>query len=334
MSVRAITLGAALLLGAVPAASQERGTLEFGVFGSVGSFNEAVTLNRGYGGGGRFGTYLDEKVAVEFEMGEMLATRTLGRSSVNVGLLSSRLVWTPMVAGPLSILLGAGAGIGTETNFLHTYGVNALFGAKYALSSTVAIRADVSADWMANYNWSPYQSLRIGLTFYRHPSPYTQVVEIPGAPGETRYRVDTLTRARVDTVIRLVAGAPRPYDPNDQLILRVQFATDSTALLPKSLPVLDTIAMAIIATPNSKWEVRGHTDSVGTIANNEILAQGRAQSVVDYLVSRGVNRGIMTATGFGKRWPIFSNDTEYGRAQNRRVQLLRTPPPPTGPPVK
>lgn len=145
-----------------------------------------------------------------------------------------------------------------------------------------------------------------------------------------RTRYDTVRATRVDTVrVRVIVPEPSP----DQLVLRVQFRTNVSELLPISRPVLDTIAFAIIATPNSRWEVQGHTDSIGSAELNRNLAQARAQTVVDYLVSRGVDRSIMTAVGFGPDRPVFSNSTVYGRAQNRRVQLRRVPPPPTGQPV-
>jgi outer membrane protein OmpA-like peptidoglycan-associated protein len=134
--------------------------------------------------------------------------------------------------------------------------------------------------------------------------------------------VDTALVTRVDT-LRGIVYVTEPSA--DQLILRVQFETDSTIILPLSRPVLDTVAMAIIATPNSLWEVQGHTDNVGTREHNQILSQGRAQAVVDYLVSRGVDRSIMEARGFGENRPVVSNATAEGRAQNRRVQLRRRP---------
>ena len=115
----------------------------------------------------------------------------------------------------------------------------------------------------------------------------------------------------------------------DQVILRVQFRTDSATLLAISGPVLDTVAAAIRETPGSRWQVEGHTDNTGSAAENKALALARAQSVVDYLVSKGVDRSILTAQGFGPDRPVFSNSTDAGRAQNRRVQLRRIPPPPT-----
>lgn len=153
---------------------------------------------------------------------------------------------------------------------------------------------------------------------------------------ETRLRVDTVTRIRRDTVTRTVRETvvARQDEDTEQLVLRVQFETNRTTLLPRSLPVLDSIALAINATPDSRWEVEGHTDSIGSDADNRVLGQGRAQAVVDYLVSRGVNRGIMTAVSFGSDRAVFSNSTVYGRAQNRRVQLRRIPAPPVGPPVR
>jgi outer membrane protein OmpA-like peptidoglycan-associated protein len=151
---------------------------------------------------------------------------------------------------------------------------------------------------------------------------------------DTIVRRDTVMRVRADTVRLVHVDTVRMLEPQpDQLVLRVQFETDKTALLPKSRPVLDTIALAILATPGSHWEVQGHTDSVGTREHNRILGQGRAQTVVDYLARRGVDRGILNAVGFGYDRPVFSNSTVYGRAQNRRVQLRRIPPPPTGQPV-
>ena len=113
MSLRIFTIGVAALVCAVPAAAQQRGTVEFGAFGSLGSFDSELTLKRGYGGGGRIGAYLTPRVSLEFENGEMRATRTLGLKDVNVGILTGRLVVVPIKAGALSILLGAGAGAST-----------------------------------------------------------------------------------------------------------------------------------------------------------------------------------------------------------------------------
>src|SRR3954464_1630989 len=153
MLQRLLAVGVAALVWAVPAVAQQRGTVELGGFGSVASFDKSLTLNTAYGGGGRIGIFLDPRWSVEFEKGEMRATRTLGLRDVNVGVLSSRLTAVPIRRGRLSILVGAGAGIGTETNFLHSYGLNGLVGAKLGLNDYAALRVDGVMDWLANNSW-------------------------------------------------------------------------------------------------------------------------------------------------------------------------------------
>jgi hypothetical protein len=115
---------------------------------------------------------------VEFEKAEMRASRPAGLADVNVGILSSRLVVSPMKAGPLSLLVGAGAGISTETNFLHSYGVDGLVGAKLAVTDNVALRVDGVWDWLANQDWKSYRSLRVGLSVSRHPFGRTRTVTV------------------------------------------------------------------------------------------------------------------------------------------------------------
>ena len=337
---RAIMVGVAVLVAAAPATAQQRGTMEFGAFASAASFDNKLSLTSGYGLGGRLGMFFSPRLSVEFEDAEMRGNRPSGLATVNVGILSGRLVLVPLKAGALSILLGGGAGVSTETNFLHSYGVDALLGAKLAFSDNAAIRLDGVWDWLANQDWQSYKSIRLGLSFYRHSNQEVREVMVDrmvdrpvvSAPIE-HFRTDTVVQTRVDTVQQTVTVVA-PVEQADQLVLRVQFETNLTSLLPKSRPVLDTIAMAIIATPNSHWDVQGHTDSIGSAQANKVLAQGRAQTVVDYLVSKGVSRSILMATGVGPDRPVFSNSTEYGRAQNRRVQLRRIPAPPTGPAIK
>src|ERR1700712_4622628 len=102
MLFRVMTVGAAALVLALPAAAQERGTMEFGAFGSAATFDNALSLKTGYGGGGRIGMFLDRHWAIEFEDAEMRASRPNGLKNVNVGILSSRLVLTPFTEGALT----------------------------------------------------------------------------------------------------------------------------------------------------------------------------------------------------------------------------------------
>ena len=170
MSARVFIGGVAALVIAVSAGAQERGTIEFGGFTSVAKFDQALSLNTAYGIGGRVGAYLVPRWSMEFEMAEMRASRPNGLKNVNVGILSGRLVGVPFQAGALSVLVGAGAGVSTETNFMHSYGVDALTGIKLALNPNTAFRIDGVWDWLANEKWKQYCSVRMGLSVYRTPN--------------------------------------------------------------------------------------------------------------------------------------------------------------------
>jgi len=105
----------------------------------------------------------------------------------------------------------------------------------------------------------------------------------------------------------------------------VTFAFDSSNLQPQFYPTLNNVADTLNEYNQTVIEVAGHTDSVGDMAYNQRLSVERAQSVANYLGSRGVMQQRMIVTGAGETRPIASNDTEAGRAQNRRVEITIVP---------
>jgi outer membrane protein OmpA-like peptidoglycan-associated protein len=105
----------------------------------------------------------------------------------------------------------------------------------------------------------------------------------------------------------------------------ITFAFDSSNLQPQFYPVLDNVAETLNNYNQTVIEVAGHTDSVGDAAYNQNLSVQRAQSVANYLSGRGVMQQRMIVTGAGETRPIASNDTEAGRAQNRRVEITIVP---------
>ncbi|MBN1625166.1 MAG: OmpA family protein, partial [Deltaproteobacteria bacterium] len=66
---------------------------------------------------------------------------------------------------------------------------------------------------------------------------------------------------------------------------------------------------------------QGHTDNKGSAAYNKTLSQKRANTVKDYIISKGIGKDRLSAVGYGLERPAASNDTEEGRAENRRVEL-------------
>ena len=197
MSIKAFTVGVAALVWAVPAAAQDRGTMEFGGFATAAAFQNSIGLKTGYGGGIRFGMFLDPSWSIEFEQAELRATRPNGLKDVNVGILSSRLVWTPFKSGGLSLLVGLGAGVSTETSFLHTYGVDALVGAKFALSENAAFRLDGVYDYLEQQDGKKYASVRAGLSLYRRPAKEIRTVTVvtPAPPPMMMVHEDSVSAA-------------------------------------------------------------------------------------------------------------------------------------------
>ena len=106
------------------------------------------------------------------------------------------------------------------------------------------------------------------------------------------------------------------------IVLRgVNFETDSNLLTPDSTGILDRVSDTLLAHPEIKLEVGGHTDSDGDDAYNKALSQRRAQTVVMFLTAKGINPENLSAVGYGEEQPIAGNDTAAGKALNRRVEL-------------
>lgn len=105
----------------------------------------------------------------------------------------------------------------------------------------------------------------------------------------------------------------------------VLFATDSATLRPDLTRDIKAVAENLIRYPNSRIEVAGHTDNTGSAAYNQDLSQRRAVAVADVLRGSGVPNARITAYGRGEDAPIASNQTEGGRSQNRRVEIIIRP---------
>src|SRR5438552_3908640 len=97
-----------------------------------------------------------------------------------------------------------------------------------------------------------------------------------------------------------------------------------SALQHDSYTILDIVAASLVANPDIKIEIAGHTDNTGSAATNTRLSQARAEAVRAYLASKGVAPDRMIAKGYGPTQPVAPNTTPAGRAQNRRVELRQT----------
>jgi outer membrane protein OmpA-like peptidoglycan-associated protein len=102
----------------------------------------------------------------------------------------------------------------------------------------------------------------------------------------------------------------------------LNFETGSTQLTPDSRPTVDALVAILKAYPAVNVVLEGHTDSTGDVAVNKKLSLDRSTAVKTIVVSGGVADSRVGTAGFGPEKPIASNDTEEGRAKNRRLELV------------
>jgi outer membrane protein OmpA-like peptidoglycan-associated protein len=147
------------------------------------------------------------------------------------------------------------------------------------------------------------------------------------AGGYVGYRMDEQIRELDEATTG--TGVDVTQTPNGDGILvnlpDVTFPVDSATISPAMRAVLDDVAASMIRYPNSLIDVMGHTDSTGSDQYNLELSRRRAESVANYLVSRGVARSRIETLGYGEQYPVGDNTTVAGRTENRRVEIRITP---------
>ena len=115
----------------------------------------------------------------------------------------------------------------------------------------------------------------------------------------------------------------------DNLVLNIPsgitFATDSATVQPQFRDTLNEVAATLREYEKTYIDVYGHTDSDGSEAYNQGLSERRAQSVAGYLSTQGVQSARIATRGFGETQPVASNETEVGKAANRRVEIKIVP---------
>jgi len=153
-------------------------------------------------------------------------------------------------------------------------------------------------------------------------SDYIMTVKKEGYVYESKYiaRVDSTFRmpTEVDLEIKPIE-LNKSYRIND-----IYFGFNSYDLTPESKTVLDELIGFLNENPAICIQIQGHTDNIGNDATNLKLSADRARSVFSYLVEKGISSNRLTHQGFGKSMPVATNDTEEGRAKNRRTVFVIT----------
>lgn len=104
----------------------------------------------------------------------------------------------------------------------------------------------------------------------------------------------------------------------------IRFASNSFELPPGALVELERLREVLAENPTLKLEISGHTDNTGKAEDNQVLSTNRAKAIADYLFGKGMAAGRVTYKGYGATQPVADNQTEKGRAQNRRTTFTIT----------
>jgi outer membrane protein OmpA-like peptidoglycan-associated protein len=335
MFARAITVGIAVLVAAAPAVAQTRGSMEFGAFGSAGSFDRNIGgLGNGAGGGGRFGMFLTPRLSLEVEGGAMRAGRVAGfaGSDVNVGLIYGRALWAPVQWGRTSLLVGAGI-THVDYEFFESYGFSALGGVRFGFSPSVALRVDGIADFLAN---SPHTNLgiRAGLSFYRSPASLTHTVvstvygrQQPDSVSAAEQRQLRNTAAAYGRLRdSLWANRPKPAVPSSASALAtmkamIHFEHDRSDLSDSAKAILNSKVEVFRANPAMRIVIVGFASEPGTVAYNLALGTRRAEAAKAYLVARGVDPIRIEIATRGEGGLLVEGPGEVADSENRRGQF-------------
>ncbi|QIX63506.1 OmpA family protein [Hymenobacter sp. BT18] len=107
------------------------------------------------------------------------------------------------------------------------------------------------------------------------------------------------------------------------MALYINFDTDKATIRPESAATVAEVLRLLQQNPALRLAVQGHTDNSGTAPHNQQLSEARAAAVVTTLTQAGISSSRLQSAGFGQSKPLADNTTEAGKAQNRRVELVK-----------
>ena len=127
--------------------------------------------------------------------------------------------------------------------------------------------------------------------------------------------------------IRIAKGAVPLYDrmmsDGKFITYGITFDVGKATIKPESMGEINRIVQLMNENPTLKFSVEGHTDSTGNATSNQTLSEQRSQAIVAKLVELGIAQDRLTAVGKGQNSPIADNNTDEGRAKNRRVEFVK-----------
>ncbi|HEX3009321.1 MAG TPA: OmpA family protein, partial [Bacteroidales bacterium] len=192
--------------------------------------------------------------------------------------------------------------------------------------------ADTRNPLQAKFELIDLKSANTVMQSFSNPSDGTFLISIPSGtdyalnvnhPGYLFYS-ENFNLTFSDKMEPYLIDVPlSPIKPGVKSILKnIFFDTDQYSLKPESKVELERLLKLLKDNPTLKVEISGHTDNAGSPEYNKTLSENRAKAVVTYLTENGITKERLTAKGYGELKPVTGNDTEEGRAQNRRTEFM------------
>jgi peptidoglycan-associated lipoprotein len=336
---KTLIVGAAIMIAAVPAAAQQRGSMELGAFISMNAFDNAYQMDNAIGIGGRVGMFLTPRVSLEVEANNGSAKRPAGLDDRSYRFIDTRILWAPMQLGRAVLLLGAG-GQHVDANVNEawedeSYGFHALVGGKIAISPNAALRVDYTRYFNGGAN---HGSLKAGISLYRHPEGKettvyrTNTVTAPAmthsdsvSAAETRRlrALEASYAALRDSLRRNPAQAMTPSSVAAlaTMLEMINFERDKSDLDDVSRAILRDKVKIFEANPAMRIVITGYASQPGTDAYNLALGYRRAVAAKAYLVSQGVAENRIEIATRGEQNLLVEGPGEVANEANRRGQF-------------
>ena len=181
---------------------------------------------------------------------------------------------------------------------------------------------------MSDFNHIAISFNKRALKFYVNG---IRIANIPRCDAPTRFQIFSYSGASEDERfiknVRIAKGAVPLYDrmmsDGKFITYGITFDVGKSTIKPESMGEINRIVQLMNENPTLKFSVEGHTDSTGNAASNQTLSEQRSQAIVDKLVELGIAKDRLTAVGKGQNSPIADNNTDEGRAKNRRVEFVK-----------
>ncbi len=177
-------------------------------------------------------------------------------------------------------------------------------------TGTFLVCLPLGEDYALNVSKKNYlfHSENFALKETKDGKPYEMIIELQEIPKEI--------------IAETPVSKPTYVKPKPIILKNIFFATGSADLQPTSEGELQKLLALLNENPNMKIQINGHTDNVGSDADNLKLSEDRAKAVKDYLIQKGISSSRLKSKGFGETQPIDTNDTQEGKQNNRRTEFV------------